>query len=234
VKFTGRYNATQFVRTRTTISKAFVKKKPMVKKEKEGAEVEKGEAYSMEDSLNSKDFHRIVSIKVASREETPEWYNILVAHGEVCSVFIPPWDSIMTYLIMGHYWSKQLLGETMHGRRRTLESHVHKLLLTDGLFSKDCDDEYRDIVKASGGNEYAAFHTILWLHHPQFTEKKAETKILAQTISMRFGHHIRAIQENLFREDTRRRTYSKYEALQRVLYTLHPSYHLDLKFRADK
>jgi hypothetical protein len=34
VKFTGRYNSTQLVRTRTTISKAAVKKKPMIKKEK--------------------------------------------------------------------------------------------------------------------------------------------------------------------------------------------------------
>jgi hypothetical protein len=35
LKFTGRYNATQFVRIRTTIAKAAVKKKPTAKKEKE-------------------------------------------------------------------------------------------------------------------------------------------------------------------------------------------------------
>jgi hypothetical protein len=68
VKFTGRYNATQCVRTCTMITNAAVKKKPMIKKEKEGAEDEKGEAYSMEDHLNSKEFHMIVSIKLASRE----------------------------------------------------------------------------------------------------------------------------------------------------------------------
>jgi hypothetical protein len=51
---------------------------------------------------------------------------------------------------------------------------------------------------------------------------------------MRFGHHFRAIQEHLFREYTHGRTYSKYEALQLVLDTLHRSYRLDLKFRAEK
>jgi hypothetical protein len=72
VKFTGRYNATQFVRTCTTISKAAVKPKPSVKKEKEEADEKKGESFSMEDRLNSNDFHKIASIKLASREETPD------------------------------------------------------------------------------------------------------------------------------------------------------------------
>jgi hypothetical protein len=78
----------------------------------------------------------------------------------------------MIDLIMGRYWSKTLLGETINGRRRTMESHIHKLLLTDDLFSKDCDNEYRDIIKASGGNGYAALHNIIRLHLPQLTEKK--------------------------------------------------------------
>jgi hypothetical protein len=142
--------------------------------------------------------------------------------------------SIMTDSIMGLYWSKKLLGETIHRRRRMMESHVHKLLLTDGLFTKDCDEEYSDIVKASGGNRYAALHNMLRLHHPRLTDRKVETKIPTQSISMRFGHHIRAIQDHLFREETRGRTYSKYEALQLVLDTLHPSFHMDLKFRAKK
>jgi hypothetical protein len=114
---------------------------------------------------------------------------------------------------MGLHRSKKLLGDTIHGRQRTMESHVHKLLLADGVFSKDCYDEYRDTIKASVGNGYAALYNILRLHHPQLTEKRVETKIPTQTISMRFGHHIRAIQEHLFREDTRGRTSSKYEAL---------------------
>jgi hypothetical protein len=122
--------------THTSISKAAIKNKPSIKKKKEDADEEKGEAYSMEDRLNSKDFHKIASIKLSSREETPEWYRILMAHAEMCGVFIPPSDSIM-----GQYWSKKLLGETIHGKRRTMESHVHKLILTDGMFSKDCDDE---------------------------------------------------------------------------------------------
>jgi hypothetical protein len=65
-------------------------------------------------------------------------------------------------------------------------------------------------------------------------EKKIETKTPSQSISTLFGHHDRAIQGHLFREETRGRTYSKYEALQLVLETLHPLYHLDLKFRAEK
>jgi hypothetical protein len=71
IKFTGRYNASQFVQTRTSISKAAVKRKPTIKKEQQEADDEKGEAYSMEDRLNSKDFHQIASIKLASRDETP-------------------------------------------------------------------------------------------------------------------------------------------------------------------
>jgi hypothetical protein len=188
----------------------------------------------MEDRLSSKDFHKIASIKLSSREETPEWYGILMAHAEMCGVLIPSLDSIMPDSIMGQYWIKKLLGETIHGRCRTMESHVHKLLLTDGLFSKDCDDEYRDIVKASGGNGYDALHNILRLHHPHLTEKKVETRIPAQSISTRFGHHVRAIQDHLYREETRGRAYTKYEALQLVLDTLHPTYHFDLKFRAEK
>jgi hypothetical protein len=135
----------------------------------------------MEDRLNSKDFHHIASIKLVSRDETPEWYGILVAHVEMCGVFIYPWDSIMPGSIMGRYWSKKLLGETIHGIRRTMESHVHKLLLTNGLFSKDCDEEYRDILNTSSGNGYAYLHNILWSHHPGLTDKKVETKIPAIT-----------------------------------------------------
>jgi hypothetical protein len=69
--------------------------------------------------------------------------------------------------------------------------------------------EYRDIVKASGENGYAALHNILLRHHPRLTEKKVESKIPSQGITTRFGHHMRAIQERLFREDTHGRMYSK-------------------------
>jgi hypothetical protein len=115
-----------------------------------------------------------------------------------------------------------------------MESHVHKLLLTNGMFSKDCDEEYRDIVKASSGDGYAALHNILRSHHPRLTDKKVETNIPAQSIGTRFGHHVRAVQDHLFREETRGRIYSKYEALQLVIDTLHPSYHLNQKFRTEK
>jgi hypothetical protein len=94
-----------------------------------------------------------------------------------------------------------------------MESNVHKLLLCDSLFYKDCEDEFRDIVKASGGNDYAMLHNILHHHNPRLAERKVETKIPSQGITTRFGHHVRAIQEHIFREDTRGRMYSKYEAL---------------------
>jgi hypothetical protein len=83
----------------------------------------------MEDRLNSKDFHRIISIKIASCEETPEWYNLLVAQREICGVLIPPWDILMPDLIMGRYWIKRFLDETIYGRRRTMESHIHRRLV---------------------------------------------------------------------------------------------------------
>jgi hypothetical protein len=83
----------------------------------------------MEYRLNSKDFRRIVSIKLASREEIPEWYNTLVDQREMCGELIPSWDIIMPDVIMGRYWSKRLLGETIHGRRRTMESNIHRRLV---------------------------------------------------------------------------------------------------------
>jgi hypothetical protein len=105
----------------------------------------------------------------------------------MCGVFISLWDSIAPDLIMGLYWSKKLLGETIHGPRRTIESQVHKLLLLDGLFSEDCEEYYLDIGKASGGNGHAALHNIMRKQHPCLTEKKVETKIPLQVITTRFG-----------------------------------------------
>jgi hypothetical protein len=128
----------------------------------------------------------IVRTSTKSRDETPEWYGVLVAHAYMCGVCVPPWDIIMPGSIMGRYWSNKLLGETIHGRRRTIES-----------FSKDCDEEYHDIVKASGGNGYAALHNILRSHHPRLTDKKVETNIPDQSIGTCFGHHIQAVQDHL-------------------------------------
>jgi hypothetical protein len=36
------------------------------------ADDEKGEMFSIEDRLNSKDFHKTISIKLTSPDETPE------------------------------------------------------------------------------------------------------------------------------------------------------------------
>jgi hypothetical protein len=72
VKFTCKYNVTQFVHTHTVIPKSAVKKEISVKQEKIYADDEKGELFSMEDMSNSKDFHQIGSITLTSRNETPE------------------------------------------------------------------------------------------------------------------------------------------------------------------
>jgi hypothetical protein len=76
VKFTGKYNAAQFIPTHTVILWSAVKNKVSVKREKDEADEGKGEAFSMEDRPNSKDFRMIARIKLAAREETPEWYGI--------------------------------------------------------------------------------------------------------------------------------------------------------------
>jgi hypothetical protein len=200
-----------------------------VKKETR-ADEDKGEAYSMEDRLNGKDFLKTSGLKLTHGEQNLEWYRILVTHGETNGVFIPPWEIIAPNSVMGRYWDKKLLGETIHGRRRAMESQVNKLLLIDELFSKDRTEEYRDIIRAAHGIGYAALHNILGLHHPQLTERKIETKIPSQGISTSFGSHVRDIQEHLTREETRGHYYSKYEALQLSLENIHPSFHIDLKF----
>jgi hypothetical protein len=102
VKFNGRFNAAQFVLTRTMIPKSAVKKTIPAKTEANEATEDKGESFSMEDWLNSKDFHKIASIKPISCEDTPEWYDMLVSHDEMRGMSIAPWESIASGLIMGH------------------------------------------------------------------------------------------------------------------------------------
>jgi hypothetical protein len=62
---------------------------------------------------------------------------------------------------MGKLWKKRLIGETIHARRKTMSNHLHKILMTEDIFSKDCQDEYREIVRAARGDGYAALHTIM-------------------------------------------------------------------------
>jgi hypothetical protein len=89
VKFTGRFNTAKVVQTRTVISKSAVKNKVTINAEVGEVNEDKGEVFYMEGRLNSKYFHKIASIKLTSREDTPEWYGIIVSHGEMCGVFIP-------------------------------------------------------------------------------------------------------------------------------------------------
>jgi hypothetical protein len=49
IKFTGKYNTTQFVHTRTFIPKSTMKEKVLVKQEKTEADDEKGNIFSLED-----------------------------------------------------------------------------------------------------------------------------------------------------------------------------------------
>jgi hypothetical protein len=95
------------------------------------------EAFFMEELINAKDFHKIDSIKLTSRSETLDWYDNLALHGAMYGVFVPPSDSIAPQTIMGTLWSKKLMGATIHGRRSTMESHLYKVLLSDGLFSTE-------------------------------------------------------------------------------------------------
>jgi hypothetical protein len=61
----------------------------------------------------------------------------MVAHGEMNGMFIPPYFSIVLELIMGSLWMKKLIGETIHARRKTMSNQIHKILMTESIFSKD-------------------------------------------------------------------------------------------------
>jgi hypothetical protein len=66
VKFTDKYKTKQCVRTHKTIHKYSVKKKVSLKQEKMEADDEKGDFFSIEDLLNSKEFHKTICIKLTS------------------------------------------------------------------------------------------------------------------------------------------------------------------------
>jgi hypothetical protein len=91
----------------------------------------------MEERMNPKDFQKISSVKITSRDDTLEWYDVFVAHGETNGIFVPPSFSIVSESILGTLWTKKLLGKAIHPRRKTMSNHVHKILTTEGLFSKD-------------------------------------------------------------------------------------------------
>jgi hypothetical protein len=166
------------------------------------------EAYYMEERINANDSHKGTSIKLTSRGETLDWYDNLALHGAIYGVFVPPSNSVAQHSIMGTFWSKKLMGVAIHGRRSTMESHIYKLLLSDGLFATECREEYLDIVKVAGGNGYAALHNILRLHHPRLTDQIVEVKYPSQTVSMRFGEHVKLVQQYIDRESMRGRYYT--------------------------
>jgi hypothetical protein len=227
-KFTAKHSMTQFVHTRHVVLRSALPIKAEVKTETKDTS---DEAFSMEERINAKDLHKIDSIKLTSRSETLDWYDNLALHGAMYGVFVPPSGSIAPHTIMGTPWSKKLMGATIHGRRSTMESHLYKVLLSDGLFPTECREEYLDIVKAARGDGYAALHNILRMYHPRLTEQIVEVKYMSQTVSMRFGEHVKLVQQYIDREDMRGRTYTQYEGLQLVLRTLHVNYRVALTKR---
>jgi hypothetical protein len=151
------------------------------------------------------------------------------AHGEMNGMFIPPSFSITQELITGKLWTKRLIGETIHARRKTMSNHLHKFLMTEDMFSKDCQDEYREIVRASRGDGYVALHKIMRMYRPRLTERRVETKYPSHSVTARFTQHAKDVQEYIDREAVRGRLYSRYDSLQLVIATLHLSYHMKLK-----
>jgi hypothetical protein len=61
-----------------------------------------------------------------------------------------------------------------------------------------------------------------------------ETKYPSQSITARFTQHIKDVQEYIDREAVRGRLYSRYDSLQLVLDSLHPSYHTKLKQQCER
>jgi hypothetical protein len=233
--FPSKYNMSQFVTSRHVVPKsAIVKQTVKTESQEEDARKEIGEAYSMEERMNPKEFQRTSSVKLTSRGDTLEWYDIMVAHGEMNGMFIPPSFSITPELIMGNLWTKRLIGETIHARRKTMSNHLHKILMTEDMFSKDCQDEYREIVRAARGDGYAALHNIMRLHHPRLTERRVETKYPSQYVTACFTQHAKDVQVYIDREAIRGRLYSWYDSLQLVLDKLHPSYHMKLKQQCER
>jgi hypothetical protein len=78
LKFASKHNMAQFVHTCHVIPRSAVPVKVEVKTEIK--QDTSDEAYSMEEWINAKDFHKIVSIKLTSRGETLNWNDNLALH----------------------------------------------------------------------------------------------------------------------------------------------------------
>jgi hypothetical protein len=106
-KFTAKHSMTQFVHTHHVVLRSALPIKAEVKTENKDSS---DEAFSMEERINAKNFHKIDSIKLTSRSETLDWYDNLALHGDMYDVFVPTNDSIAPQTIMGTLWSKKLMG----------------------------------------------------------------------------------------------------------------------------
>jgi hypothetical protein len=143
-------------------------------------------AFSMEERIDVKDFHKISNSKLASRVETLDCYDNLALHGAMYGIFVPPSESIAPHNIMRTILTKKLMGVSIYGRRSSMESHIYNLLLSDGICASDCREEYLDAVKVARGDGYAALHNILCLHHPCLRELIVEVNYPSQTVTIRF------------------------------------------------
>jgi hypothetical protein len=127
-------------------------------------------------------------------------------------ISLPPSASIAPQSIMGDFWSNKLMG-VIRGWCSSMESHIYKLLLSDGLFSNECREEYLDIVKVVRGDGYAALHKILRLHDPRLVELIVEVKYSWHTVTIRYGEHVKLIQQCIDHESMCGRFYMRYDAL---------------------
>jgi hypothetical protein len=189
------------------------------------------EAFSMEEIVNAKEFHKIASIKLNSCGETLDWYDNLALRGAMYGVSIPPRSSIASQSIVGTNWSKKLVGDTIHGRRSTMESHLYKLLVWNVLFATYCCKSHLGITNDACGDGYAAPHNILQLCHPRLHEQIVEVKYPSQTVIMRFGQYVKLVQQYTDLGSTCGHYYMRYEYLKVVLQSLHVNFRVALTKR---
>ena len=117
------------------------------------------------------------------------WYDVLVSHGALYGVFIPPGHSLQRNSIMGTMWSYKNAGPSKHSERPAMSDLINKLLLDSKLFSKETS-HLRNIAIAAQGDGYAALHNIMRLAHPLLSEIQVESRIPTQSNTMSFSTYI--------------------------------------------
>ena len=181
--------------------------------------------------ISGKDFLKSESLTLTSMDHIMWWYDVLVNHGALYGVFIPPGHSLLKNSIMGTMWTKKNAGLSKHSERPAMSALVNKLLLNEKLYSKETI-HLRNIAIAAQGDGYAALHNIMRLSHPLLSETQVESRIPSQSNTMPFSMYVNNVHAYIKREAMRRRNYTKYEQLHLVLENLHGRYKSQLKQRA--